>query len=1232
MKLPPLPPSRVPDKKSEMNISTLPLAPADNAQAHSRKVRNTPAVAENDNSNQKTLSDMKNLERNNWKYILSQQPDLHSISRSVFLNKLASDFPALPQPVDPEKIFVIQYVDSPDKKDENGQPERSIVSKRTLMDVYKDVLSGGSVPVYDAGTTGIYPSQDAIADEDKLPVDPQSLMLTLAESRSDSLTRFSGETDNFWKQNNGVNIKIQSGYMAAQRRYEGALRTADGTLPPEAKQLLDRFLDSNGSAPSSNPPGTFSLTVHDESNSVGFDLRGPLVITSSPAESPESTAGPVLMLLPGRGMMAYASGEEYAASMNEVSENQQLMSHFLEYFPAGAPGAELPAGEPAPVNFFSHTAIKTPAFEHSFRGLLSLQDDDIRSSQSAAEAGEAAADFTGWFSSESILETRDRNLIGKLIADAEPDWLKNADPTVRAEYDELRSKVNESTEKLKTALKVVLPSLEHYARTRISDALGVRWPGRDIDPDKTWVTMTTVTRTYIGGQGIGQSVSESKTQKMTLTQAMLLNQEPWQVTPGTWRETRMSAPLINSSGKPVQDDTGAALTLGKAQIDALAQELDVAGGYSSLMKAEIADPSSAVRKEWKNANADVMRLHLFETENNPEAMATFVWQSSEEPYGRRRGLQYIDAVLNYPDPESRPVVDGKPVYLDQLVLGASTDAGRGGQNIRGVMLAGTRDGAAGILYTPDAPDGISWRELVDPESGIGELLQQEKWQTYFSDRMTTNDEQEKQRILKGRGSDSVHQVSFAPLEGNTQDVMYNSAVGSQWAHADFRSVSNAEVRSQSLFNQVMFGIDVADLLLDIIPFRAGIGLARRAFKQAGGISSLAGITSSASGRRTLLPSVSAKRFAVPEGRLAGLAENGRGIFRDAQGAYFIRHEGVPLQVKGDFSIDEGTVEIINPRTGYGSGVHLTSDGSGGWLHARLSGGSGRGVKRKQSVEPGPSAAKSSRGSEADKFNVKGSNVSKKRTAIEEFRNEAKEKIDLNKKADAEIPILDPGDNNVRTLFNKIYEENNGIVFGEEHINMSAMKFMHDNVDNLYESGVRTLYVEIPRDHPYPGNKKMTYQEYYDEQFNKHTRNEKIAPVNSFTQEGVLNKFIEKGIKIECIDGSVARTSQIGAGSKTMDDLYINLQTEEGRKDRLIYMNYFAVNVMDHTKNDGKWCAWVGLKHMSESHGVPGLTKLNPSVGIELPSFNGDGDPTIIPNPTRLDASTGAGHFKISHYH
>lgn len=164
------------------------------------------------------------------------------------------------------------------------------------------------------------------------------------------------------------------------------------------------------------------------------------------------------------------------------------------------------------------------------------------------------------------------------------------------------------------------------------------------------------------------------------------------------------------------------------------------------------------------------------------------------------------------------------------------------------------------------------------------------------------------------------------------------------------------------------------------------------------------------------------------------------------------------------------------------------------------------------------------------------------------------------------------------LIDSVYSNSNGLVLGEKHNNVSAIKFLYDNLANLKRNGVTTIYVE-----GFEG-RWITRAKLKKTRLGADSDWDRKRYGWPYTVGNLYEKAEELGIRVIGIDN-------------------YPLTHSAGFTNRLKYMNYWAKTkiLMDQQENPGKWLTFVGQGHMKTSGRtpVPGLSEILGAIGVEI---------------------------------
>lgn len=639
-----------------------------------------------------------------------------------------------------------------------------------------------------------------------------------------------------------------------------SLRLSDGTLSATGKDLIDSALryptlqDREKRFTDGDRLGVYPVTVDDQTEH-GAMLPGAFLITrkdgsyATPPTWPNGRAlalnddnGPVVMYTPSEGFEEFATPAQARQALASRLDQSGVEAKLLLQ---GLPPAL--QNRPDPITGKDLMSSVEPSagdvLAQSIPWMLKRQRADINTHLSTAlapgktvnplldsatlEGIDNAADWSYLTDGTNAMLARDAKLTDKL----QPEWLKNLSPFQEALFLHLDKAQERSLDAL-TPLLEKIPALNTFARDRLNAAIKQRYPAAEIDADQLMVQVHTRTAIH-GGRGTGQPLY-SKQDAVSLTDLALKNPSGFPaVERGVYTDEKMTLPLRDKHGKPVRDLSGKPVTLDTDDLKALVNTADVGGEYTKLLKQEMAPDAQSgsavhLRTAWKAHLADAMDKEAFLAELSPDAYTELASDNIH-----KRAAQWADAVLTHPDPATRPQVDGKTIVANSLL--------HRGLAVQGVMVIGNQTDPSLVLYTPKAPDGITYREVADHKA-LDTLLEKKEWATYIAQRKSPVSKDEVDQF-KGALKEAAYSPTklmspelavssikllggatrLEPIKGDFQDHLYKQHVQMAIDRADHQSVSSAEVARQSLKNKIEFGIEVALIFTDLIPV-AGKGV------------------------------------------------------------------------------------------------------------------------------------------------------------------------------------------------------------------------------------------------------------------------------------------------------------------------------------------------------------------------------------------------------------------------
>lgn len=704
--------------------------------------------------------------------------------------------------------------------------------------------------------TGFYIDGPAGAPQTRL--EHQGSLLTLAH---DIATRFSGALSSYWKRSPVGSPKqpSRSAQLLALHRQmlstEAALRVEDGTLSEAGKKLIDTAFQyptleaRERELPAGDRPGVYPIRIDDNSANGAF-LAGCFLITRSDGSSAEApytasdtrniglddTTGPVVLYTPGDGFEEFASpGKAREALMQRIDNDDEKANLLLKSLPVSVEHSRNPQwGDDLMLGF---APVCGDVVAQTFPQLLQRQADEVNETmqagfaQAQAEAGSSrtpsllsaqtvetindAADLSLHFDGSNALLARNEQLHNKL----QPQWLKELTPQQETSYRELEEAQDTSLTHLQ-ALLANIPAPNIFAKQLLAQALKAKLPDRyrheEIDPDHVMVQMTTQQSSNRGLLG-SANAPKPKIHTRSLTDLTLMNTTPWheRSPTSTW-----AARVVSANGKYL-------LTLDKPFLEDLISQTDVGGKYLKLLDDKLSptatsDEARVLPDAWKNHLKARMAKDAFITSLDPDA------------YLNRQKIaeQWIEATLEHSDSTTWPIVNGASIVSHRVVLN--------GKPVQGMMVIKPTNHPSLVLYSPDAPDGRPFREIVD-EDQLNTLLNTSEWMSYMDQRVSPVDRYNIHDTLflpqlgtwlKKFAADHEAGIRLKPFKGSITENLYMQEVGLLRGRASVGMTTSAEISARSTANKLMFAADIAQFVLSLIPVNAGMSATNRLSKAA----------------------------------------------------------------------------------------------------------------------------------------------------------------------------------------------------------------------------------------------------------------------------------------------------------------------------------------------------------------------------------------------------------------
>lgn len=655
----------------------------------------------------------------------------------------------------------------------------------------------------------------------------------------------------FWKtfqRDLGLRDELLARMRKQMLATEAALRWVDGTLTATDRALIDSVLQYPMASarelafPVAQRPQVYRLAL------AGGERFATAFILS--ADSTNPPAGPLVLWTAAQGFEVFPG----LASLNAELERR---------LDAGASEGVMLAGSlPLAVRNKQTgrwarrlgsvpSAIAGDFVADGVAALLAKQQQDLRQVLGAGQrlrpgAVDSVIDLASQLDTAAAFVARNRLLEALMV----PAWQKALSDPDRQRLQEMALAAQEKNQALAVLLEPV-PSLRGYARQKLRarlrgflEARGL--PGasvEQIDPDQIIVVRSEAVRvTYVPAPGLTPPVERGSVERMSLTELTLKNLKPWEGSVAWTSRVTLEADVTFADGRRVFDARGEALKLSRETIEQWVKEIDAGHHYcEDILKKTFAPPATSPGAErlaqaWMAAQAATLEYAAESARFNP---AAYRGASAADPR-QNRVQQWVAAVLASWAPQARARVAGQAVVANFLMLGipdVEPELG-GSQWVQGLVVISTAEEAGRVLYAPNAPDGLDVRALPGERELIA-LLGKPQWRAYLMERLCVRSMQvietlvssglKYQRFAEGLASFVLGSVKpqerlpplvvqLVPCESSLLQGLYYLQILRLLELVQRGSVSNAQVSRQSTFNKVMFGVEVAGVLLDMLPW------------------------------------------------------------------------------------------------------------------------------------------------------------------------------------------------------------------------------------------------------------------------------------------------------------------------------------------------------------------------------------------------------------------------------
>lgn len=516
--------------------------------------------------------------------------------------------------------------------------------------------------------------------------------------------------------------------LAATMRDEAIVRRIDGTLDEAAASLATGFARSYGGA---LPPGTDvrSLRIGEA------DYAGAVIVTR------ETPGSPTLLFTPDHGWETFETLDALHAR-TEVRLRQVMALHQT------LPGVRADEAQQVvtAVRFVDSAPLHGDVFQSLAHRMGELHRQKVADAWPEAGAADAspfaddiaaADDLHDLIDVFGLISAREMRLavaasearLARVPAEVAQGWRRAV-----AEYRMAGMLAVGSAQRHPSHIPLDLPQ---WSRRELVAALSRQ--RIDVDPADIAIETTGTEALTLPG-----STSSTGTTRMSLAEFALRN---------TGVIDARSLRVISAKGTPPPLQA----------LRDIVREINLAPRFATYLREKLRDPDGRpYRTSTMRLQQARMRLEAADAR-----MASYL---TDEPAvflddNDDRGYRMVEAVLDSPAAATRRTVGGHRVSVQQLVYQ--------GEVVSDVLVIGVQDPRSSsrvVLYTPGAPDGLSFREFADRATAARHVLYAPAFEEYLLRRLPaefgeTRPNGSGRRFRVSASTARAHWVLSAPSDG-----------------------------------------------------------------------------------------------------------------------------------------------------------------------------------------------------------------------------------------------------------------------------------------------------------------------------------------------------------------------------------------------------------------------------------------------------------------------------------
>lgn len=726
-------------------------------------------------------------------------------------HRLRRFFPTLAEDVCTDFLFINE-----ESAPEPGQSP--FITSTTLSALIDQCYLDREVPTFSQNTLKVYHYAHTLDEQDEvtaITVDQLEHFLTettfyLEQCMREALV-------DFWQQPQAKFDSLApkhwlSAYLSKQIRAEAAVRHEDKTLGTDALYLVNQVFNPDAQPGAHDAFGFYTLTLNGHPTQNAVLLHGFFIVTAKNLPTvvteqlkthvvQDHTPRTIVLFTPHHGLETFTSLSALSTELSErlkdtfqretlfdsvlAEERSRTLEHtHVEYSPVRDEDAQ---------TFFVKQLIDKQQrdMRHAWSRARLLKEDITL--EQLSDHIEQSLNSSLPLRPASILQARYTRLAEAQL----PLWLKTAPvadknqwrlAVERLTHERLASETPQAQSIAQSGHKSTLLG---YARLQLKQRIKADH-GIDVDPDAIFVSTTEAVQTGavinpISGSGFAAGFSTDRTgptishqtTRRSLSEMALANVGIWDVT------FALSARIMDAQGK---NHT----VLSPAYIKALVRQLDVGENYKNKLNHLLVNSPQARWRKERYAALKAAQLDLDLIEARLSGILT------------TDHAAWVQAVLDHPSDENRPMVKGGHIKAHYLVLQYKT--------LPGLLVFSSTNSLRLLCYLPGAPEN-TWFVVASSRSDLGRILSLPLYQRYVLNQVTSAQQAYIKPLFKSGLTDSHIQLQI--INHHVFEASYDAEVLHTLRDVDEQSVSTYESNWNTAKEAALTAIDVISFALPI---------------------------------------------------------------------------------------------------------------------------------------------------------------------------------------------------------------------------------------------------------------------------------------------------------------------------------------------------------------------------------------------------------------------------------